>query len=529
MRITFIRRYAGALALAAAIGLLAPAAVSANPTVTVDNGTLVGLTTDGVHVFKGVPYATPPTGVRRWRPPEPHEDWQGRRFAMSFAPECPQLPYPEGSFFERGISPSSEDCLYLNVWTTSLDQQADRPVMVWIHGGGLTRGSGASPWYDGAALARKGVVVVTFNYRLGAFGYLAHPALSEESEHGASGNYGTLDQIAALEWVRDNIARFGGDPGNVTIFGESAGAWSVHQLTASPLAQGLFHKAIGQSGAHAYPIPELARPRFGLQAHEDSGLALEDAAGVDSLEALRGLSADRVLGAFERMDYAGLARPNVDGWVFPEQIATIYREGRQHRVPLILGSNADEGTTLALGRAPESADAFERSVRQRFGALAEGFLQVYDPATDHVGAFLASFRDETFTWPMRFWARQAAAAGQEVWLYYFTREPPGDRQGQLGAYHAAEIRYVFGNVDTGMTATATDEALADAMSDYWVSFAATGRPVAPDAPAWPRYQRDREPYLIFGDEIRAAEDLLPDEMALFDEAAARRWEAPEQD
>lgn len=516
---------AGAVALAV---VSVPDAVAAEqsgaPAVSIGQGTVVGLTERGVHAFKGIPYATPPVGVRRWRPPEPHPGWDGRRFAMSFAPECPQLPYPEGSFFDRSISPSSEDCLYLNLWTASLDPQARRPVMVWIHGGGLTRGSGASPWYDGAALARKGVVLVTFNYRLGPFGYLAHPELSRESPEGASGNYGVLDQIAALRWVRDNIARFGGDPGNVTIFGESAGSWSVHQLTATPLAAGLFHKAIGQSGAHAYPIPELDRARYGNPAHEQGGLALEDAAGVDSLQALRGLSAHAILGAFERADFPAVARPNVDGWVFPEQIVELYRQGRHNRVPLVLGSNADEGTNLARSRIPESAAAFEAAVRERYGPLAEGFLQVYDPAGDHVAAFLASFRDETFTWPMRFWARLAGSHEQNVWLYYFTHQPPGEDTERFGAYHAAEIRYVFDNVDQGMTPTATDRALADTMSDYWVNFAATGVPSAPDAPAWPEYDRDRERYLIFDGEPRVADDLLEEEVALFDHLAEERWE-----
>ncbi|MEQ8860568.1 MAG: carboxylesterase family protein [Pseudomonadales bacterium] len=500
-----------------ATGLLAA------PQVTLEQGRLVGLRDAGVQVFKGIPYATPPVGERRWKPPEPAEPWRGRRYAMQFAPDCPQLPYPDQSFFDRGINPTSEDCLYLNVWTATADPQARRPVMVWIHGGALTRGSGASAWYDGAALARKGVVLVTINYRLGAFGYLAHPALSQESPHRASGNYGLLDQIAALTWVKNNIGRFGGDPGNVTIFGESAGSWSVHQLTATPLAAGLFHRAIGQSGAHAYPIPELDRERFGLEPHERTGLALQDAAGVDSLEALRGLSADALLGAYERANIPGLARPVVDGWVFPEQIVTLYREGRHNRVPLLLGSNADEGSNLTLGGQPESAEAFEAMMRKRFGTLAEELLRVYDAKRDYLTAFLASYRDQSFTWPMRFWAGQAARHDQNVWLYYFAHEPPSPTG--FGAYHAAEIRYVFANPDVDMTATAVDRALAETMSDYWVNFAGTGVPSAPGAPAWPGYDAERVPYLVFGEEPGVVEGLLEEEMALFDEAAEARWHA----
>jgi para-nitrobenzyl esterase len=495
-----------------------------DPTVHVQQGRLVGYGEDGVHVFKGIPYATPPVGERRWRPPEPPSGWRGRRFAMRFAPECPQLPYPEGSFFDRGITPSSEDCLYLNVWTTSLDGKARRPVMVWIHGGALTRGSGGSPWYDGRALAQKGVVLVTLNYRLGPLGYLAHPALSRESAHDASGNYGLLDQIAALRWVRDNIAGFGGDPGNVTIFGESAGAWSVHQLTASPLAAGLFHKAIGQSGAHAYPIPELARARFGLPAHEQKGLELERAAGVDSLEAMRGLPADAILGAWERAGIEGLARPVVDGWVLPGQIVSLYRQGRHNPVPLILGSNRDEGANLTVGRVPADAAAFAGSVRARFGSLAPDLLRLYRADEDYLGAYRASFRDEVFTWPMRHWARLASAQGQTVWLYYFTHQPPDAERERFGAYHAAEVRYVFGHPGVDMKARRRDRALAETMSGFWINFAATGVPSAPRAPAWPAYDAERERVLVLGEDVRVEDGLLTEEMDLFERAGGARWE-----
>ena len=494
------------------------------PAVRVQQGVLVGHREDDVNVFQGIPYATPPVGERRWRPPEPPGGWQGRRFAMRFSPECSQLPYPEGSFFDRGITPSSEDCLYLNVWTATLDAKARRPVMVWIHGGALTRGSGGSPWYDGRALARKGVVLVTFNYRLGPFGYLAHPELTEESEREASGNYGLLDQIAALRWVRDNIAGFGGDPGNVTIFGESAGSWSVHQLTASPLAEGLFHKAIGQSGGHAYPIPELSRARFGLPAHEQRGLELQSAAGVHSLAALRGLPADAILGAWERSGIEGLARPVVDGWVLPDQIVSLYQEGRHNAVPLILGSNRDEGTNLTLGRVPADAETLRQALRERFGPLAEDVLRAYRGGQDVRRAYLQSFRDETFTWPMRHWARLAAAQGQNVWLYYFTHEPPDVDPKRFGAYHAAEIRYVFDHPGVDMDARRRDRSLADTLSELWINFAATGVPSAPGAPSWPAYDPERERYLVLDEEVRVEEGLLEEEMALFEKIGAARWE-----
>ncbi|MEQ8486389.1 MAG: carboxylesterase family protein [Pseudomonadales bacterium] len=515
------RRHWWGLAWALILGL-APAAAAVRaeaPEVRVEQGALSGRTVDGVHVFKGIPYALPPVGARRWAPPEPAAPWPGLRHADAFAPSCEQRPYPQGSFFDRGLGITSEDCLYLNVWTTSLDAQARRPVMVWIHGGGLTRGSGATDWYDGSALARKGVVLVTINYRLGVFGYLAHPALSAESPHEVSGNYGTLDQIAALTWVRANVARFGGDPGNVTVFGESAGSWSVHQLTASPLAAGLLHKAIGQSGAHAYPMPMLDAEHRGMPAHEALGEALQTVADAGDLAALRALPAAAVLTAADAAGLEALARPVVDGWVFPDQIMRLYRDGAHNRVPLLLGSNADEGTNLTEGRQPESAEAFVAGVRARYGDQADALLRVYGADQDYLRAFLHSFRDQAFTWPMRAWARAARSHGQNIWLYYFTHEPPHSDSERFGAYHAAEIRYVFNNVDVGIKPRRADRALAETMSDYWVTFAAIGVPSAPDAPAWPAWDAERDPYLVFAAKPRVEQGPLADQMALFDQIA----------
>lgn len=527
-----VERFLPLLLAAVLIAPVAPraaerAAQPQNPVVQLREGRLVGVGERGVHVFKGIPYATPPVGDRRWRPPEPAAPWRGARRAMRFSPDCPQPPYPEGSFFDRGVAPTSEDCLYLNVWTASLKATDRRPVMVWIHGGGLTRGSGAQPWYDGTELARKGVVLVTLNYRLGPFGYLAHPALTAESPHDSSGNYGLLDQIAALRWVRDNIARFGGDPGNVTVFGESAGAWSVHQLTAAPLAAELFQKAIAQSGAHAYPLPELGRSRYGLPPYEETGLALERAAGVDSLAALRGLTADALLDAWERAQLQTATGPVVDGWVLPDQIVEIYRQNRHHPVPLILGSNADEGSNLARAQIPDDPEAFAAAVRSRFGDPAEELLDLYRADRDHRAAYLASFRDEAFSWPMRLWARQAVAHGQNVFLYYFIHEPPDAGAAGSGAYHAAEIRYVFGHPEIDMEPRRRDRELARVMSELWVGFAATGVPSASDAPAWPAYEPARPRVMLFGDRVRVADDPLAAQAALFERLGGSRWLEPE--
>ena len=295
-----------------AIALLATVSAHAEPvTLETPQGKLLGDMSDGkVRAFKGIPFAIPPVGNWRWRPAEPALGWKGVRLATRFNQSCPQPGYPEGSFFASPNEPTSEDCLYLNVWSASSDDDK-LPVMVWIHGGGLTRGSGSTGWYDGTALARKGVVVVTINYRLGIFGYFTHPELSKESPHNASGNYGTSDQVMALRWVRDNISAFGGDPGNVTIFGESAGSFSVHHMMSTPLAAGLFHRAIGESGTSFGPMLEL---RTGEVTAERNGVKFASAVGAGYLRELRGMTARKVLEASQSHRF----RPVMDGWIFPE-------------------------------------------------------------------------------------------------------------------------------------------------------------------------------------------------------------------
>src|SRR5499426_666533 len=272
-------------------------ALTANDTVRVDGGLISGSVVDGVRSYKGIPFAAPPVGELRWKAPQPVAGWEGVREVNDFGPDCPQAPYPQSSLYYSAPRKQSEDCLYLNVWTAAKAGEK-RPVMVWIHGGALTRGSGATRAYDGTALAKKGVVLVTINYRLGPLGYLAHPELTAESAHHASGNYGVLDQIAALQWVKKNIAAFGGDANRVTIFGESAGSWSVNALVASPLAKGLFHRAIGQSGGSFGPGTYLKEDRNGLTSAEKIGAAFAKAAGADSIRALRSLPAEKIVEVF---------------------------------------------------------------------------------------------------------------------------------------------------------------------------------------------------------------------------------------
>ncbi|MCY4505398.1 MAG: carboxylesterase family protein, partial [Acidobacteria bacterium] len=338
-----------ALVLASLLGgAAAPAAgQDAGAVVTVETGRLAGAPSPlggEVMVYRGVPFAAPPVGELRWRPPEPPAAWEGVRDATEAAPACMQNPLPAAAqtFYDAGVDRMDEDCLYLNVWTAAgLDDRV--PVLVWIHGGGLSIGNGADITYDGTRLAQRGVVLVTINYRLGAFGYLAHPLLSAESGHGASGNYGLLDQIAALGWVQRNIAAFGGDPSRVTIFGESAGSWSVNQLMATPLARGLFHAAIGESGG-GFGSRGGAAPRAEIEAAGERFVeALLGDGAAPSLEAMRAASADAVQGVAPDLVRS---TANVDGWVFPDTIYDIFAAGRQHDVPVIVGSNADEMTML---------------------------------------------------------------------------------------------------------------------------------------------------------------------------------------
>ena len=434
-----------------------------------------------------------------------------------------QAPYPEGSFYASPLVEVGEDCLYLNVWTAAEAENDLRPVMVWIHGGALTRGSGSLPLYDGTALAKKGVVVVTMNYRLGAFGYLAHPALSAESERGASGNYGVLDQILALEWVRDNIANFGGDPERVTIFGESAGSWSVNALQASPLAEGLFHRVIGQSGGLFDGLPELG-PAGEQGTAESAGVAFVKRLGIEGEGAaagLRELDAETILAEASKQG-AFATRPNIDGWVLPKQIAAVYRAGEQADVPVLVGSNRDEATSLMGRMLPSTKAAVEFLVKSQFPDVADEFFEVYPVATDADArrAFIDAFSDRIFAWHMKTWATLSETVDAPAYLYFFTHAPPHPEKDFFGAYHAAEIAYAFDNLDQlDYEYAEEDRRLAEAMSSYWVAFAATGDPNSsgrPDLAAWPEFERGSAHHLELGPAIEAGSRLHEERMKLWD-------------
>jgi para-nitrobenzyl esterase len=514
------------LLASAVLVFLASCAPEIDDTVKIDSGLISGTMDSDVRVFRGIPYAAPPIGDLRWKPPQPVELWQGVRDCAEFCFSCVHVPYPPDSLWTGpewdDPAEQSEDCLHLNVWTAATSPDEKRPVMVWIHGGSLRHESGSVGAYGGANLARKGVVAVTINYRLGPFGYLAHPELSRESEHGSSGNYGALDQIAALEWVQRNIAAFGGDPDRVTIFGESAGSWSVNFMVASPLAKGLFHRAIGQSGAGFGPMVHLDEDRSGRRAAEQTGMAFAEMLGsVDepaSLAAMRAMPATEILAKFEELPGAYVG-PNVDGWVFPDEIHTIFELGLQNRVPVIVGSNANEGSMYAGTDGPATVEDFQSFAQNRYGDFADEFLEAYpvNDDTDVGDAFVASVGDAWFTWEMRMWARLTATVDADAWLYHFTRVPPIAQSDALGSHHGAEIVYVIGNFHlASFTPQPEDERLAETMSGYWVNFAATGDPNGAGLPEWPAYDIEGEAFMEFGDTILPGNHLLEKQCDFFE-------------
>jgi para-nitrobenzyl esterase len=388
----------------------------------------------------------------------------------------------------------SEDCLYLNVYTPASSAAAKLPVMVWIHGGAWTSGAGAI--YQGEDLARKGVVVVTLNYRLGVFGFLAHPELTRESPQHASGNYALLDQIAALRWVQRNVAAFGGDPSRVTIFGESAGSWSVHNLVASPLASGLFHRAIGESGGRFSVTTTLRQA-------EQAGEKFATAVAAGSIADLRAMPADVLQGASGGFSSVS----NADGWVLPAIMLDLFRAGKQNDVPTVIGSNADEGTIFAP--ASTTAATFRRQAEREFGADADRWITLHPFADDEQArsAQAGAMRDRTFGWEMRTWARLQSQTGKSsVYLYYFSHVPPLPNAAWLGAQHGAEIPYVLnwpnGRHSASVSWTDADRALADQVSSYWVNFATTGNPNGKGLPTWAAYSRGDERALGIGDSVR---------------------------
>lgn len=468
---------------------------------------------ESIEVFKGIPYAAPPIGDLRWRPPQPAATWSDIRKCDQFAAKSLQKN-------RKSPGIQSEDCLYLNVWTARDRAEEKRPVMVWIHGGGFTQGSGHQGGYDGTQLAKRGVVAVTINYRLGALGFMTHPALSAESPQGSSGNYAILDQIAALKWVRDNIDNFGGDPDNVTIFGESAGGTSVYLLTATPLSKGLFHRAILQS---PWLDPIIFRE---LKAENENGPAAEfdgeeqarkllgdDANSDDALAKLRAMPASDILNKVkQRWPVA------TDGWVFPKDPHQIYADGDQHDIPVIIGTNRDEGTMFATRKAFGGTLAtYKVAMVEHHGEHGDRVAKFYAPesADDLWKVAVQQITDGWFVQPAREFARAMDRQDTNVWMYHFTKPV----WGWMGAAHAAEIGYAFGNLEE---AKPDDAALSDSFMTYWVQFAKTGNPNIDGKPTWPRYTIAEDHHLVMDKELTVGSGLRCDACDLLDKLLAER-------
>lgn len=499
------------------------AAAQTRPVVDAPAGKVRGQAIGQLNVFKGLPYARPPTGLRRWKPPEAAPVWKDTRDAMKFGPVCYQPKSRPGSIYADEPQTMSEDCLSLNIWGPA--QAHGTPVLVWIHGGALTTGSSSQAMYDGSKLAVRGLVVVSINYRLGVLGYLAHPNLSGESPQGVSGNYGLLDQIAALRWVNRNIAAFGGDASNVTIAGESAGALSVMYLVAAPEARGLFVKAIAQS-AYMISTPELRDSHFGDVPAESIGTALAEKLNVRNIVGLRKMDAAVITDAAVRGGYIPFG--TIDGHVLLRQLVDVFDRGEQAKVPILAGFNSGEIRSLRFLAPPPPADAatYTALIRARYGALADAFLDLYPP-TDLAESVLMAPRDAIYGWTAERLVAKQTGVGVPAFLYFFDHGYPAAEAAGLHAFHASEIPYIFGTADKtppqwpAIPATPVEAQLSDAMAGYWAAFARDGSPSATVQPQWPAYGADRA-YMAFEDAPRPRTHLLPGMYELNEQVVCRR-------
>ncbi len=524
------RKNIALLTAALLLGVTAPISAYAaiSGPVRITSGQLQGVEGHdaSVTVFKGIPYTAPPIGDLRWRAPQVSASWQGVRQAAQFGAICPQELRPDDK------TTMSEDCLTANVWTTAASSKEKRPVLVWIYGGAFAAGSGSQNTFDGEGLARKGVVVVTFNYRLGALGFLATPELSQESGHKASGNYGLLDDIALLQWVKANIAAFGGDPDQVTIAGQSAGAGSCGFLSMSPLAKGLFKRAILESHARYSRDLELRYLSVSwrsLASAEAAGVQFSASRGAHSLSELRAMPWQNLIVSGNMPDesvYTGspakppLFRPVVDGWVLPHDYSETYALGAQNNVSIITGNNKDETgavpeTAFAALRAPGQTPRpgsphvnvnladFQSAAKAKFGDMADEFLKLYPASNDDAAALQnnAAARDNsrvsTYLWGTD-WAKSVKLP---VYTYFWTHAMPGPDRDRRGAFHGSEINYVFNNLyATDAPWTDEDRKIADTMSSYWVNFIKTGNPNGPGLSEWPVYETAKPRVMALGDQ-----------------------------
>jgi len=511
------------LALVAA-GLAATLAGAAHAEVAdpvkVDGGLVSGTRAwgAGVRMYRGVPFAAAPTGDRRWRPPQPVTAWAGVKAADAFSPGCLQERRPMFTAeWNTGANGYSEDCLYLNVWTPAGKATDKLPVMVWVYGGGGKEGSGGEALYDPSNLAKRGVVVVTFNYRVNVFGWMAHPELSAESPHKASGDYGALDQVAALQWVKRNIAAFGGDPEKVTIFGESGGSRSVNWLMASPLAKGLFRGAIGESHTVFDTVASQAQA-------EARGVEFGKQVGAKSLADLRAMSGEDLLAAYQKRPVA-MNAVTIDGWFLPDQVRTIFETGKQNDAALITGGNNDEpGDSRRREGPPTTLEQYQAWARKTFGDRADRLLAIYPAKSDAdvARAYKIFQRDANLSGHRTWVALQTKTGRQPAYLYNFSHNTPAygpDNQTptRRGAPHGSEISYVFDNLrNQDRPWTAEDQKVASGMADYWTNFAKTLDPNGPGLPRWPKYDPANEQLLNIGATAKAQKVENPEGLDLQD-------------
>lgn len=475
--------------------------------VRVEQGIVQGTIENGLKVFKGIPFAAPPVGDLRWKAPQPAETWEGVKPTIEYAPAPMQGGNP--------ASGKSEDCLYLNVWTPATSADEKIPVLVWIYGGGFSFGSTSDPVHNGEHLARKGVVVVSIAYRVGQLGFLAHPELSAENPHGVSGNYGLLDMIAGLEWIKKNIAAFGGDPNKVTIFGESAGGIAVSMLCASPLAKGLFHGAISQSGGSFGPTRPTTFPGENMKTlaqAEADGMAYVNGFGASSVQELRSLEAEKLIPQGWSMPGGW---PIVDGYVIPGDQYELYKSGNYNDVPVLIGYNSDEGLSFPAGRSPEE---YKAVVKQRFGPFSDDVLAAY-PVGDATITRSARnlMRDAAFGWHTWSWARLQEQTGQsDVYFYHFDQHPdrPVDSpQFDHGTPHGVDVPYVFMNLDPSSSMTSkSDLEVSELMGTYWTNFAKNGHPNGEGLPEWTPFTESNPKILNLGKEVHLRS--VPDEASL---------------
>jgi len=479
--------------------------------IKVEGGNISGTqnSTGDIHIFKGIHFAAPPVGALRWKAPQPVIAWSGIKRCIAFGPSPMQnTPHPFGPWSEEYLIPGepvSEDCLYLNVWTGAHSSGEKRPVVLWIYGGGFVSGGTAVPVYDGEAMAKKGIVFVSANYRVGIFGFFTLPELTEESAHQTSGNYGLLDQISALKWIKKNIAAFGGDPENITIAGQSAGSWSVNYLVASPLCKGLFQKAIAESGAQF-----VGQKAPVLKEAETAGEKLEKSLNANSLEELRKMPAEKLL-----KSSWSLNTPVIDGYVLPQTIAETFSEGKQNNVPLLTGWNQDDG--LAFGKMP-APEEYKNQAEKRYGTDAVQFLSLYPGNTDEevAASTKALSRDQIFGIQNYSWANQQAEKSKfPVYLYRFARKLPATGEYEkYGAFHTGEVAYAWDNLNFVKRCPwqPVDYSLENIMSSYWANFISTGNPNAKGLPPWPEYNTTNNPTMILDEKPRAKP--LPDKKNL---------------